>query len=171
MVSHTNRRRREELERLAPVLDHPASLAEVAGREFDVVFYPGGHGPMEDLAYDATSAGILTAQLELGRPVALLCHSPAAVVATADDAGRTPFAGYRMTGLSNREELGTPGGEEARRGCWRTSSLSWGSTTTATRSPSRPHVVRDRNVYSGQNPQSSEDLARLIVADVNSQPE
>lgn len=169
-LPHTNRRRREELERLAPVLDHPASLEEVEGREFDVVFYPGGHGPMEDLAYDATSAAILTAQLESGRPVALLCHSPAAVVATADDAGRTPFAGYRMTGLSNREELGTPASRKAK---WLLEDklVELGIDYDANPVPFRPHVIQDRNVYSGQNPQSSEDLARLIVAERNSQPE
>ena len=50
-------------------------------RVTDVVFYPGDHGPMEDLAVDADSGRILTAMLEFGRPLALLCHAPAATLA------------------------------------------------------------------------------------------
>jgi putative intracellular protease/amidase len=55
-------------------LTHPKALADIDPSDYDVVFYPGGHGPMEDLAVDADSGRILTAVLESGRPLALLCH-------------------------------------------------------------------------------------------------
>ena len=57
-------------------LAHPKALADVDPSDYDVVFYPGDHGPMEDLAVDADSGRILTAVLESGRPLALLCHAP-----------------------------------------------------------------------------------------------
>ena len=93
------------LESIAPKLGTPVALADVDADDYDLVFYSGGHGPMEDLAYDAISGALLTQRLASGRPLALLCHAPAAILATADEQGMTPFAGRRMTGLSNREEL------------------------------------------------------------------
>src|ERR1700740_335997 len=93
------------LDNIQPVLDHPVALDTVNPDDFDVVFYRGGHGPMEDLAYDKTSGAVLTHRLASGRPLALLCHAPAAILAATDPDGKSPFAGRRMTGLSNREEL------------------------------------------------------------------
>jgi putative intracellular protease/amidase len=147
------------------VLEHPRSLEEVDEADHDVVFYPGGHGPMEDLAYDAVSGALLTRRLASGKPLALLCHSPAATLAARADDGTWPFAGYRMTGLSNVEEkLNTFG--------WK---APWyledrlkenGAEYSKALLPLKPHVVVDRNLYTGQNPFSSEDLARRIVDDV-----
>ncbi|TCK27559.1 type 1 glutamine amidotransferase domain-containing protein [Pseudonocardia endophytica] len=146
-------------------LDSPVVLADVDESAFDVVFYPGGHGPMEDLAYDPVSGALLTRRVTSGRPLALLCHSPAAALAARADDGSWPFAGYRMTGLSNAEErLNTFG--------WK---APWyledrlkenGADYSKALLPLRPHVVVDRNLYTGQNPFSSERLAERIVADV-----
>jgi putative intracellular protease/amidase len=55
--------------------------------DFDVMFYPGGHGPMEDLAVDENSGALLTKRLGSGRPVALLCHAPAAALAANEVQG------------------------------------------------------------------------------------
>src|ERR1700751_6468587 len=82
-------------------LAHPKVLADIDPDDYDVVFYPGGHGPMEDLAVDADSGRILTAVLESGKPLALLCNGPAPTLAARRDDGTWPFEGYRMTGLSN----------------------------------------------------------------------
>ena len=88
------------------------------------------------------------------------------VGAAHDDDGSWPFAGYRMTGLSNTEErLNTFG--------WK---APWyledrlkenGADYSKALLPLRPHVVVDRNLYTGQNPFSSEKLAERIIADVN----
>ncbi|MEV7899084.1 type 1 glutamine amidotransferase domain-containing protein, partial [Streptomyces cyaneofuscatus] len=85
-------------------LKHPRVLAEIEPDEFDVVFYPGGHGPMEDLPVDPVSGALLTRVLASGKPLALLCHAPAAAFAAKGEDGSWPFTGYRMTGLSNLEE-------------------------------------------------------------------
>jgi putative intracellular protease/amidase len=75
------------LESIAPQLNAPVALADVDADDYDLVFYPGGHGPMEDLAHDAISGALLTQRFASGRPLALLCHAPAVGLATADEQG------------------------------------------------------------------------------------
>ena len=164
-LPRTTKKLRARLESLAPVLARPADLREVDAAEFDLVFYPGGHGPMEDLAHDAASGRLLAERLASGRPLALLCHAPAAVVATVDDAGHSPFAGRTMTGLSNREELLN---SFARKAPWllQDKLKELGVNYDKGPIPLRPHIVVDQNLYTGQNPQSSKKLAERLVADL-----
>ncbi|MFF7878346.1 type 1 glutamine amidotransferase domain-containing protein [Streptomyces californicus] len=143
-------------------LRRPRVLAEIDPDEFDVVFYPGGHGPMEDLAVDPVSGALLTRFLASGKPLALLCHAPAAAFAARNEDGSWPFTGYRMTGLSNLEEKFNSFGRKA---IWLLEDRlrESGAVYSKARLPLRPYVVVDRNLYTGQNPPSSERL----VADVN----
>lgn len=159
------RRLQERLVELAPVLDHPTVLADVDADEFDLVFYPGGHGPMEDLAVDPISGALLAKRLASGRPLALLCHAPAAILAAANPDGTSPFAGYQMTGLSNREELLN---RFAKKAPWLLQDRLVAAKVdySKARIPLRPFIVVDRNLYTGQNPQSSERLAERLVEDL-----
>ncbi|MCH5671490.1 type 1 glutamine amidotransferase domain-containing protein [Streptomyces gilvus] len=156
---------KQYLESISGRLNDPQPLDQVDADDFELVFYPGGHGPMEDLAYDPVSGALLTARVKANKPLALLCHAPAAVLAATDTGGTSSFAGYRMTGLSNREELLN---RFAKKAPWlledrlRASGIDY----VKGRLPLRPFVVVDRNVYTGQNPQSSEKLAERLVADV-----
>ncbi|GAA4525097.1 type 1 glutamine amidotransferase domain-containing protein [Amycolatopsis samaneae] len=152
------------LDGIEDVLAHPVALDTVDPDAFDVVFYPGGHGPMEDLAHDETSGALLAARLAAGTPLALLCHAPAAILAATGPDGTSPFAGYRMTGLSNREEMLN---RFAKKAPWLLEDRlkEAGVEYSKALLPLRPHVVVDRNVYTGQNPQSSERLAARLVAD------
>ncbi|WP_341870583.1 alpha/beta hydrolase fold domain-containing protein [Flexivirga meconopsidis] len=151
-----------EAKRLAPVLEHPANLSDVDQVDYDLVFYSGGHGPMEDLAVDETSGALLSARLASGRPLALLCHAPAASLAARSPDGSWPFAGYRMTGLSNREERLNPFAWKAK---WLLEDrLKESGADYSKGFPLRPHIVVDRNLYTGQNPQSSEQLAKQLIA-------
>ncbi|MBK0372129.1 type 1 glutamine amidotransferase domain-containing protein [Streptomyces californicus] len=147
-------------------LRRPRVLAEIDPDEFDVVFYPGGHGPMEDLAVDPVSGALLTRFLASGKPLALLCHAPAAAFAARNEDGSWPFTGYRMTGLSNLEEKFNSFGRKA---IWLLEDRlrESGAVYSKARLPLRPYVVVDRNLYTGQNPPSSERLAERLVADVN----
>ncbi|MEU6735800.1 type 1 glutamine amidotransferase domain-containing protein [Streptomyces physcomitrii] len=153
------------LDTIQEQLDLPVSLGSVDPDDFDVVFYPGGHGPMEDLAVDPVSGSLLTRVLRSGKPLALLCHAPAAALAAQDEDGSWPFAGYRMTGLSNLEEKLNSFGRKA---VWLLEDRlrESGAEYAKSRLPLRPYVVVDRNLYTGQNPSSSEQLAQRIVADV-----
>jgi putative intracellular protease/amidase len=148
-------------------LAHPKVLADIDPDDYDVVFYPGGHGPMEDLAVDADSGRILTAVLDSGRPLALLCHAPAATLAARRDDGTWPFEGYRMTGLSNTEERLN---RFARKASWLLQDrlVEFGAIYRKGRLPLRPFLVVDRNLYTGQNPASSAMLAHKLVADQSS---
>jgi putative intracellular protease/amidase len=154
----------EYLRQQDSALAHPKVLADIDPADYDVVFYPGGHGPMEDLAVDADSGRLLTNVLDSGRPLALLCHAPAATLAARREDGTWPFEGYRMTALSNAEERLNL---FARKAPWllqdrlseaRAVYRKW-------RLPLRPFIQVDRNLYTGQNPASSAMLAHKLVAD------
>lgn len=152
------------IERLQPVLAHPLPLVEVDADDFDLVFYPGGHGPMEDLAADPVSGSLLTRRLNSGRPLALLCHAPAATLAAKNPDGSWPFHGYRMTGLSNREERLNRFGWKAK---WLLEDrLKEEGADYSKGFPLRAYIVKDRNLYTGENPQSSEKLAKRVIADL-----
>ncbi|TLG15618.1 type 1 glutamine amidotransferase domain-containing protein [Nocardia cyriacigeorgica] len=161
--------KRREVERyldsIKTRLDTPVPLDSVDADSFDLVFYPGGHGPMEDLAYDETSGALLAHRLASGKKLALLCHAPAAVLAATTPDGTSAFAGYRMTGLSNREELLN---RFAKKAPWLLEDKlkEIGVEYSKGRIPLRPYVVVDRNLYTGQNPQSSEELARRLVSEI-----
>ncbi|MGW1298024.1 type 1 glutamine amidotransferase domain-containing protein [Streptomyces sp. NPDC002533] len=147
-------------------LNSPRVLADMDPDDYDLVFYPGGHGPMEDLAVDPVSGALITRVLRSGKPLALLCHAPAAAFAAKNEDGSWPFTGYRMTGLSNLEEKFNSFGRKA---VWLLEDRlrESGAEYSKARLPLRPYVVVDRNVYTGQNPPSSERLAERLVADVN----
>ena len=157
------------LDELASVLAHPAKLSDVDPDDFDLVFYPGGHGPMEDLAVDETSGALLTHRLASGKPLALLCHAPAAILAATQPDGTSSFAGYKLTGLSNREEQLN---RLAKKAPWLLEDRlkEAGAEYSRRQIPLRPHIVVDRNLYTGQNPQSSEKLAERLVADLSARP-
>jgi putative intracellular protease/amidase len=157
------------LDSIQAKLDSPRTLEDIDPDEFDVVFYPGGHGPMEDLAYDPVSGALLTRVLHSGKPLALLCHAPAAAFAAENQDGSWPFTGYRMTGLSNLEEKFNSFGRKA---IWLLEDRlrESGADYVKARLPLRPFIVVDRNLYTGQNPASSERLADRLVNDLTPQP-
>ena len=157
---------RAYLDAIASELSHPTTLADVNLSDYDIVFYPGGHGPMEDLAIDETSGALLRDCLESGKPLALLCHAPAAILAATNPDGSNAFSGRTMTALSNREELLNPFAWKAQ---WLLEDeLKQAGITYIAGIPLRPHVVVDGNLYTGQNPQSSHELALRILADQGS---
>ncbi len=156
------------LDSIGAELDHPADLAAVDPDAFDLVFYPGGHGPMEDLAVDADSGRILTRTLDSGRPLGVVCHAPAALLAARREDGEWPFAGYRMTAFTNAEEHAVGLAAGAR---WLVQDrLTELGADFAEAEPFTPHTVVDRNLYTGQNPGSSAELAHTLVRAVSTDP-
>lgn len=139
----------------------PARLEDVVPTSYDIVFYPGGHGPMEDLAVSEVSGRLLTAALDSATHVAVLCHAPAALLPARREDGSWPFAGYRMTGFSNAEE--TQAGFAAKAPWLLESRLTELGADYAAAEPWAVHTVHDRNLHTGQNPASSEQLAREIL--------
>ena len=81
-------------------------LDSVRQEDFDTVFYPGGHGPLWDIAEDKDSIRLLESFLAADKPVALVCHAPGALRHVRTPAGRPLVEGKRVTGFTNSEEEG-----------------------------------------------------------------
>jgi putative intracellular protease/amidase len=150
----------EEILRSAEELRRPIELADARLEDYDAVYYPGGHGPMEDLWRDADSGRLLIDALASGKPLAIVCHAPVAILATRRG-GVSPFAGYRVTAYTNDEEdaVGlrakapwTAEDELVRLGVDFSRGDMW-----------KPYVVVDRNLFTGQNPASAGPLAEEIL--------
>ena len=143
-------------------LSHPLVLADVKASDYEAIVMPGGHGPMADLATDADLGKILIESNKAGRIIAPFCHAPAGLLSATDENGKFAFDGRRLTVFTDEEELNggtgpnTPWFVETvlrEKGAVVESGPAWGS-----------HVVRDRNLITGQNPQSSEDVAKEVIA-------
>jgi putative intracellular protease/amidase len=85
------------------VLANTVKLRDVSPDDYDTVFYPGGHGPMWDLADDRTSIALIEAVYNAGKPVAAVCHGPA-VLHRVTYQGQPIVKGKRVTGFTNSEE-------------------------------------------------------------------
>lgn len=81
-------------------------LSEVLNQDFDAVFYPGGHGPLWDLAKDQNSISLIEQTLQADKPVALVCHAPGVLRDVKDAGGHSIVEGKTVTGFSNTEEDG-----------------------------------------------------------------
>jgi putative intracellular protease/amidase len=153
---------RDYLARIDAELSAPLVLADVDIAGYDAVVMPGGHGPMTDLYKDADLGRLLVAADGAGKIIAPFCHGPAGLLSATLDDGSFAFAGRRLTVFTNDEELNGGTGENTPwlvedalkdRGAIIENAASWSS-----------NVVRDRNLITGQNPQSSEDVAKEVVS-------
>ena len=142
-------------------LANTAKLADMNAADFDAVFYPGGHGPLWDLYSDRDSIALIEAFVAAGKPVATVCHAPAVLLNARDEHGEPLVKGKRVTGFSNSEEaaveltdvvpylledqLIAKGGVYQKADDW------------------NPLAVVDGLIITGQNPASSEVVARALV--------
>ncbi|MEV5969619.1 type 1 glutamine amidotransferase domain-containing protein [Streptomyces sp. NPDC051921] len=154
-------------DRIAAVLESftelkdPIRLEDVRLDAYAAVLYPGGHGPMEDLAVDATSGRLLVDALASGKPLAVVCHAPAALLAAVREDGTNAFAGYRVAAFTNAEEAQAGFADKAQ---WLLESrLVEAGLDVRAGEPWAPNVVVDRNLITGQNPASSAPLAAEVL--------
>lgn len=142
-------------------LRRPVALEDVDPDAYDAVFYPGGHGPMEDLAVDPVSGRLLARVLASGKPLGVVCHGPAALLAATGPDGRSVFAGYRLTGFTNTEETQAGFADKAK---WLLQDrLVELGADFQEGEPWAPFVITDRNLITGQNPASSTPLAAELL--------
>ncbi|PHP95678.1 type 1 glutamine amidotransferase domain-containing protein [Pantoea agglomerans] len=144
------------------VLASTVKLDTVDQEAFDAVFYPGGHGPLWDLANDKHSISLIEKTLQAGKPVALVCHAPG-VLHDVKNADGTPLVkGKKVTGFTNSEEEGVGltevvpflvedvlkqnGGLYSRGDDWQS------------------YTVQDGLLITGQNPGSSAETAKVLLA-------
>lgn len=142
-------------------LKSPLKLEDVQLSDYDAVFYPGGHGPMEDLAVNKDSGALLTEALDSGKPLGVVCHAPAAMLAATREDGTSAFAGKKITGFSNEEERQAGLADKA---IWLLEDRlrELGADVTVGDAWA-PNVVTDGNLVTGQNPKSSGPLAEKLL--------
>lgn len=143
-------------------LDKPKSLSAVNVADYDAVFIPGGHGPMEDLAHDPDLGRILIEFDAAGKIIAPLCHGPAALLTANLPGGRWLFAGRTITTFTNEEERQNKSADFAP---WLVESVlrARGAVIRSAGKPWDENVIVDGNLISGQNPASSRALAEKVV--------
>ena len=143
------------------VLASTGKLADVKASDFDAVFYPGGHGPLWDLAEDKASISLIETMAAAGKPVAVVCHAPGVLRHVKGADGNPLVKGKRVTGFTNTEEeavgltkvvpflvedmLKANGGEYSKGADWQS------------------YVLTDGKLVSGQNPASSEEAAKALI--------
>jgi len=139
------------------IINTTVKLENVKAEDFDAVFYPGGHGPLWDLAEDKTSIALIETFNEQDKPIALVCHAPGILKDVKKENGEPLVMGKNVTGFTNTEEeavqltnvvpflvedmLKENGGAFSKADKWNV------------------HVVKDGNLITGQNPASSNKVA------------
>src|SRR5690349_20583018 len=161
-ASQTEAMRRFKSDREAQAaLARTVKLSTVSPDDYDGVFYPGGHGPLWDLAEDRDSITLIEALYAAGKPVAAVCHGPAALRHAKARDGSPLVKGKAVTGFANSEEaavgltnvvpflvedaLKANGGKYSKGADW------------------ADYSVADGNLITGQNPASSESTARALL--------
>ncbi|WP_313348016.1 type 1 glutamine amidotransferase domain-containing protein [Stenotrophomonas sp.] len=145
-------------------LANTVRLDSVSQADFDTVFYPGGHGPLWDLAEDTHSIALIESFITAGKPVALVCHAPGVLRHVKAANGNPLVQGRKVTGFTNSEEEGVGlthivpflvEDELKAAGGLYSKGPDWGS-----------YVVSDGLLITGQNPASSAEAAAVLVAQV-----
>ncbi len=159
-TDHTRRFRGDEAAQ--GQLATTVKLADVQAEDFDAIFYPGGHGPLWDLAEDAHSRRLIEAFAADARPIGAVCHAPAVFRHTQGADGQKLVAGKRVTGFTNSEEEGVQLTDVVpflvedmlkKNGGVYEKGADWSS-----------YVVRDGSLVTGQNPASSAAAATELLA-------
>ncbi len=144
-------------------------LSAIDPAGFDGVFYPGGHGPMWDLAEDADSKALIEATIAAGKPVALVCHAPAALKNITTPDGAPLVRGKRVTGFTNGEEEAVKLTDVVPFLLEDMLKAKGGDYSKA--SDFQPYVVEDGLLITGQNPPSSEPAAEALLKALAKVPE
>ncbi|MFD4598171.1 type 1 glutamine amidotransferase domain-containing protein [Streptomyces sp. NPDC058464] len=147
----------------ATELADPMRIEDVDVDDYAAVFVPGGWGPMEDLSDDPETGRLLSAWLASGKIVSLVCHGPAALLSTVDAEGTSPFHGYRLTGLSNSEEIQNGLADRAKWLLQDRLVSDVGADYRKGEENFAPHIEADRTLLTGQNPASAVPLAQEVV--------
>ncbi len=136
-------------------------LSEVDAAQFDAVFYPGGHGPLWDLAGDARSIALIESTLAAGKPLAAVCHAPGVLRDAKAPDGKPLVRGKNVTGFTNSEEAAA-GLTHVVPFLVEDMLMSHGGLYTK-QADWKPHVVADGLLITGQNPASSAPAARALL--------
>jgi putative intracellular protease/amidase len=146
-------------------LAHTKILRDIFADDYDALFYPGGHGPLWDLAENMDSIELIETMYAAGKPVAAVCHAPGVLRRARSWDGSPLVRGKSVTGFANSEEaavgltdivpflvedeLRNNGGNYSKAADWQS------------------YLVQDGNLITGQNPASSEAVAKAVLAQLS----
>ena len=142
-------------------LANTLKLSDISPEDFDAVFYPGGHGPLWDLAEDKNSIALIEDMYASGNPVAAVCHAPAVLRHTRASDGSPLIQGKSVTGFSNSEEEAVQlssvvpfllEDELSAKGAKYSKLDDW-----------QDYAITDGNLITGQNPASSGSVAKAVL--------
>ncbi|MDW5288710.1 type 1 glutamine amidotransferase domain-containing protein [Formosa sp. PL04] len=142
-------------------IEHTVKLSTIKASDYEAVFYPGGHGPLWDLANDETSIKLIEDFNAAKKPIGFVCHAPAALKSVKNADGTPLVKGKNVTGFSNSEEAAVQLTDVVpflvedmlkENGGTYSKGDDWGV-----------HVVTDSNLITGQNPASSELVAETLL--------
>jgi len=142
-------------------LSNTVKLSEVKADDYEAIFYPGGHGPLWDLAIDQNSINLIENFVKQHKPIATVCHGPAVLLNVKDESGSAFVKGKKVTGFTNSEEEGVnltkvvPFLVEDKLkelGASYSKGDDW-----------KPYIVQDGLLITGQNPASSETAAEALL--------
>jgi putative intracellular protease/amidase len=148
-------------EPLKQKLAHTLKLSDVKASDYDAVFYPGGHGPLWDLVKDPNSIALLAAFQQQGKPMALVCHAPCALLKVQLPNGESLIKRKNVTGFSDTEEAAVKltkvvpfllEDELKKAGGHYSKGPDWGV-----------YVQTDGLLITGQNPASSAEAAKALL--------
>jgi len=154
-------RRLYQDEPLKQRLAHTLKLRDVKASDYDAVFYPGGHGPLWDLTQDAESIALIEAFQQQGKPMALVCHAPCALIKVKLRNGDPLIKGKQVTGFSDTEEAAVKlnhivpfllEDELKKAGGHYSKGPDWSV-----------YVKTDGMLITGQNPASSAEAAKVLL--------
>jgi len=144
-------------------------LSDIHFADYDAVFYPGGHGPLWDLATDKTSIKLIEDFYNNQKPIAFVCHAPAALINAKAENGQPLVKGKKITGFSDTEEEAVGltkvvpfllENELKNLGAHYSKAADWSSFTQD-----------DGLLITGQNPASSEAVANLLLKTLRGEKE
>lgn len=159
-VTESNRRFTKD-EAAKKAFHNTAILASVSASDYDAVFYPGGHGPVWDLASDQSSGQLILDFLEAGKPVGAVCHGPAALI-EVDALAPGFLKGKKITAFTNTEEtLVGRGGNVPYK--LETKLKELGADFDSATIPFASYVEIDGLLITGQNPLSAGPTARAVI--------
>lgn len=159
-ITASNRRFKDD-QFAQQAFDNTHRLTDLKVEDFDALFYPGGHGPIWDLAGSQLSGQLILDFLDKGKPVAAVCHGPAALIAAAEL--RPGFLqGKTISAFSNTEEVMT--GRSGNVPYQLQSKLEeLGAEVKTALVPFTSHVERDGILVTGQNPLSAGPTAKALI--------
>lgn len=167
-ITASNRRFQDD-EAANSAFSHTTPLNQISHEQFDAVFYPGGHGPIWDLAKDNDSGILILNFLDAGKPVGAVCHGPAALL-SAENQRPGFLKGKVISAFSDTEE--TMVGRSGNVPYQLQSRLEeLGAEVKTALVPFLSHVERDGLLVTGQNPLSAGPAAKALIEVLESSPE